>query len=346
MATKNTPKTPPPAQQATLMDPNEPGATAPNPPQAGATGDPPADGQFQPLQEPNDPPNPLPIKTAVPAKRTEDERMASIAVETQFTPAQVAIVKSVIAKNVSDTELAFFLFVCKNSGLNPFNKEVWCFKNNQNQLLIFAGRDGYLARAQRDPRFNGIRSGCVRENDQFEFDAAKGVVKHVLGKGTKAERGKMLGAWCKVFMVNPQTGKKMEETLVWCDATTFTKSSPTWNSYPDEMMCKCAESHALKKAIGLSGIQVDEDYYVRDGIATPIGPTVVEPNQEQEELTELRQRIIAALDMYQGEDCDEIKRQCGRKIAAGEFTKEYAMNVLKEIGERVDEAEEVTADVK
>ena len=48
---------------------------------------------------------------------------------TGFAPEQIALVKSTIAKGTTDTELAYFLTICKNVNLNPLLKQIWCYKD-------------------------------------------------------------------------------------------------------------------------------------------------------------------------------------------------------------------------
>ena len=63
-------------------------------------------------------------------------------------------------------------------GLSPFNKEIWCYKDGRGNLVVFAGRDGFLKKAQQDTRWNGMVSAEVRENDVCEIDYFNGMVDH------------------------------------------------------------------------------------------------------------------------------------------------------------------------
>src|SRR5690606_19499018 len=55
-----------------------------------------------------------------------------------FSPEQVAIIKNTVAKGVTDTELAYFLMLAQSVHLNPFKKEIWCYKDNKGNVIIFA----------------------------------------------------------------------------------------------------------------------------------------------------------------------------------------------------------------
>lgn len=179
-----------------------------------------------------------------------------------YTPEQVAVVQHSVAKGTSKIELAYFLNVCKTMDMNPFNKEVWCYKDKKQNLLIFAGRDGFLSKAQKNPLFNGIRSCEVCEQDEWSIDVANNKIKHIITKSKKA-RGPIIGAYAIIFR------KGGEPTIEWSDFETYNKGYNTWSTHPAEMIKKVSESHALKKAFGISGIQSEYEFDVKDGVAIP-----------------------------------------------------------------------------
>lgn len=191
------------------------------------------------------------------------ERDTKIAEISGLTAEQVAILKATVAKNTSDTELAYFLSVCKTVDLSPFNKEIWCYKDGRGNLLVFAGRDGFLAKAQRNPAFNGIRSAEIRENDEWEINVPAGDVHHKVTK-LGAERGKIIGAYAMVFR------KDGELTLEFAEFDTYNKPYSVWKSHPADMIKKVAETHALKKAFGISAIQSEYDFETKGNVAIPI----------------------------------------------------------------------------
>lgn len=174
-----------------------------------------------------------------------------------YSPEEVAIIKSSVAKGCTDTELAYFLNVAKSVGLNPFRKEVWCFKDQKGNMLVFAGRDGFLSAAQKNAKFGGMRSSEVKEKDKFSVNVAKGEVNHEIT--TLGDRGKLLGAYCIVFR------KGGEPTIEIVEFNRYDKGYNTWKTHPEEMIKKVAECHALKKAFGLVGIQAEDDFRIEHG---------------------------------------------------------------------------------
>ena len=180
-----------------------------------------------------------------------------------YTPEQVAVVQHSVAKGTSKIELAYFLNVCKTMDMNPFNKEVWCYKDNKGNLLIFSGRDGFLSKAQKNPLFNGIRSCEVREKDEWEIDIPNGAITHKITK-SKKNRGDIILGYAIVFR------KDGEPTIEIADFDTYNKGYNTWRTHPEEMIKKTAESHALKKAFGISGIQSEHDFSIKNGVASSV----------------------------------------------------------------------------
>lgn len=197
------------------------------------------------------------MNTPVPITTREDK----IAAATGLTSEEVAVVKATVAKGTTDTELSYFLMVARSYDLSPFKKEVWCIKNNQGQLLVFAGRDGHLAAAQKDPRWNGISSSEVRDNDTFEMDIPNGKVIHTYGM---KDRGKIVGAYA---ICRPK-GCDIA-TIEWVTMEAYDKGHNTWKSDPAAMIKKVAETHALKKAYGLSGLASEYDFDVVGDKAYP-----------------------------------------------------------------------------
>jgi hypothetical protein len=75
----------------------------------------------------------------------------------------------------------------------------------------------------------------------------------------------MIGAYAIAFR------KGSEPTIVWVDFNTFNKGYNAWKSHPGEMIVKVAEAHSLKKAFGLSGLEIEEIYdFKNDTFAPPI----------------------------------------------------------------------------
>lgn len=177
---------------------------------------------------------------------------ANTSIIAQFSDEDRDIIKNSVAKGTTDAEFKYFLALAASSKLNPFTKEIWCYKDNKGNLLVFSGRDGYQANAQRQSDYRGLRSAAVYENDEFEMDIPAGHVKH---KIKAVGRGAVVGAYCFVYR------EGFKEFLVWVDINTYDKKAFTWESHKAAMIEKVAEAHCLKKAYNLGGsINTAEDY--------------------------------------------------------------------------------------
>ena len=238
-----------------------------------------------------------------------------IATMTGYKSDEIALIKSTVAKGTTDTELAYFINVCKSVQLNPFNKEIWCYKDNKGNLLVFTGRDGFLSKAQSNPAFNGIRSCEVCENDEFSLDIANNKIKHTFGKG---ERGKIIGAYAIAFR------KDGEPTIEYVNIGDYDKKQFTWNTHKAAMIKKVAETNALKKGFGISGVQSEYDFEIKNNIALPL-------EKEKSELEVKTKELIDLIDTLNLDDQATYKEILRGKRNANEVTLDFIEGMMKEI---------------
>jgi hypothetical protein len=184
-----------------------------------------------------------------------------LAKELNIPLSELAIVRRTVAKNTTLLELGFFLSVAKQQGLSPFNKEIWCYKDHKNNLIIFTGRDGMLKKAQENPLFNGLRSSDIREKDEFSADIPNGIITHKITQVSTEKRGNIIGAYCIVFR------KDGEHTIELVDVTDYDKGMLIWKSHKSDMIKKVAEQKALKKSFGFSGLQLEDEFDIRNNVA-------------------------------------------------------------------------------
>lgn len=211
-----------------------------------------------------------------------------------FSNEQIEIIKNTVAKGVTDIELQYFLILAKSLGLNPFNKEIWCYKDGKSNVLIFTGRDGFLVAAQRQPVYGGLRSGYVCANDKvFSMDIPNAKVKHEFDN---KQRGAIIGGYAIAFR------KGCEPTVEWADFATYNKGYNAWKSHPGAMIVKVAEASALKKAFGLSGVENEDTYdFKNDSFQTPIDieheeEPITQPEPVEEELPLEIEALISEAD--------------------------------------------------
>lgn len=166
-------------------------------------------------------------------------------------PQTINTIRATVAKGASDHELQMFLHLCKEYQLDPFRKEIWFIKFDQNPTIM-TSRDGYLKIAQQNPDFEGIMSQEVRANDYFEMQPATGVVIHRFAQPI-SNRGVIVGAWATAH----RKGVKPVSTFVNFDE--YKGTSKIWKSYPSAMIIKVAEAFVLKRQFGITGLVTREE---------------------------------------------------------------------------------------
>ena len=231
-----------------------------------------------------------------------------------FSPEEIAIIKNTVAKNTTDLELAYFLNVAKVYNLNPFTKEIWCYKDGKGNVIVFAGRDGFLNKAQTDKKWNGIASDIVREGETFSMNVAKGEISHNKDVLSKA---KIVGA----YAICKPKGCEIS-TIEWADFDTYNKGYNVWKSDPAAMIKKVAESHCLQKAYGLAGLANAEDFELK-------GETVYTIDHEERPTIS---DILRADELLRTSNYDDDTRQMiERKLSDQKLTNSELEHIVAEL---------------
>ena len=152
--------------------------------------------------------------------------------ERKWKPEEMALIKNVIAPKCTDEEISLMLYQASIYHLDPLLRQIWAIKYDQSKpAAIFAGRDGFLAIAHQSGQFNGMESGPIRD-----------------------DKGKLVGAMASVWR------KDMERPFtVTVNFEEYNKRQGNWNTMPQTMIVKVAESQALRKAFNISGIYAPEE---------------------------------------------------------------------------------------
>jgi phage recombination protein Bet len=166
---------------------------------------------------------------------------------------EIDVIKKTCAQNATDAELAMFLHVCKRTGLDPLQRQIYFVKRKvnvgtqehpdwQERPTIQAGVDGLQARALRMDDCEGIMCATVYERDTFVFDKKSGqVVKHE--SNVFGPQGAILGAWAIV----KRRGRLPFVALVRFEEYNDPRSF-LWKGKPSVMIEKVARSTALRRA--------------------------------------------------------------------------------------------------
>ena len=262
------------------------------------------------------------------------------------TARDLELMHQTVAKKTSLTEFRYFLNVAKAHELNPFKKEIWCYKDNKDNLIIFTGRDGFLRKAQESKKFSGMRSCEVRKNDEFKVDVANGTVTHNVVTLDDKERGEITGAYAIVWR---KDGEKTIEIVSW---DTYNKANSTytpWKTHPAEMIKKVAESHALKKAFGISQLQAEEDFNIRGDQAMPLGTEVANENivdaEVIESVTEVYKGMLEKIEGVKSErDYESLKKEIDAQVRLKLITPEAVEELKNKLETKFSEKKNGTGD--
>jgi phage recombination protein Bet len=194
--------------------------------------------------------------------------MASNASAVVYKPGEVArenfrerldLIKQLIAPGASDAELDLFSEVCRRTGLDPVQRQIYSIPRG-NGRTIQTGIDGYRLIAQRTGEYAG--------SDDAIYDAE-----------TEDHPNR---ATVTVWRLVEGVPRGFTATARWSEYKPAAGQDQMWQKMPYLMIAKCAEALALRKAFPqeLSGIYTDAEMdqaTTVDGTAREIrtGPVVV-----------------------------------------------------------------------
>jgi len=150
-------------------------------------------------------------------------------IPTQYNPQQVQLIRDMCARDCTDNEFLLLMQLAKTYQLDPFAKQIWAVKYGNNPAAIFCGRDGFLAIAHRSGKFDGMESGTRKDGDD-------------------------LIGWCRVYRKDMSRPFEVEVSL-----SEYSTGKNLWQTKPKTMIIKVAESHALRRAFGISGLYAPEE---------------------------------------------------------------------------------------
>jgi phage recombination protein Bet len=178
--------------------------------------------------------------------------MGAIEISTprEFSASEMSVIKDVIARGASDTELKMFIAMAQKLGLDPLSKQIHCVKRRArladgsygDAMTIVVGIDGYRLVADRTQRYCPGKAPTYEYDDDGRVTSATAYVLKLAG-----------GAWHEVSAIAfwdeyAQTNKDGQPTAMWA-------------KMPRLMLAKCAEALVLRRAFPaeLSGVYTDDE---------------------------------------------------------------------------------------
>jgi phage recombination protein Bet len=195
---------------------------------------------------------------------------------------RIQLVKDMIMKGASDSELDLFVTNCNRTGLDPMQKQCWAVKRWDSSLgrEVFSfqtGVDGFRIVANRSGKYSGqLGPYWCGENGEWK-DVWLSDKPPVAAKVGVLKEDFKEPLWA-VAKFSSYAAKKKDGSL-----------TPFWLKMPDLMIAKVAECLALRKAFpqDLSGVYGQEEMEQAEDLkdVTPKQTTTaskIEPKKEKE----------------------------------------------------------------
>lgn len=175
-----------------------------------------------------------------------------------FTPAQLNIIKSTVAKDTNAQEFDLFMQACASYGLDPFRKQIHAVvysKDNaaKRKMTIIVSRDGLRVLAHRcgDYRPASAPAQIVYDPDAKGPTNPKGIVSATVTLWKQDKRGEWFPVsgeayWDEYAPVTEQWAENPETRRREPTGNKTLDASGNWAKMPIVMITKCAESQALR----------------------------------------------------------------------------------------------------
>lgn len=222
-------------------------------------------------------------QTAITETKPTDQALAPVGGVTTITWTQdrIDLIKRQICPaGITNDEFAIFIEQCKRTAMDPLIKEAFCVprrvkitkpdpRNPHGRGIeewitkheFQPAEAGMASRADRFPDYRGIKAAAVHENDTIEIDAEAGTVVHKFNP-INAKRGKLVGAWARVYRENRHT------PVEWVTLDEYrqlkqnsNEATGQWAGKPETMIVKCARAAAFRRAYPnvFGGLYIEEE---------------------------------------------------------------------------------------
>ena len=150
-----------------------------------------------------------------------------------LTPVTNETIREYLCPLATDQELAYVMNICKNTGMNPFVRDVDIIKYSEDKpAQIVTRKDWFFKTANSQPTYQGMDHGVIVKRS--------GEIVYQNGAFT-APGDALLGAWAEIF-VTGRWPHRSEVTL-----SEYDKGQSNWKTMKATMINKVAKVQALRE---------------------------------------------------------------------------------------------------
>ncbi len=193
------------------------------------------------------------------------------------------IVKQFISKTATEGEVELFVRFCTSQNLNPFRRDAYLVKHENQPAYIVIGVDTLLRKAEMHPEFRGYQSGVIvlKDGKPIEKEGSFHLPDETL-----------VGGWAKFRR------EGWEPIKVTVNLSEYDKKRATWNTMKGTMIEKTAVSQGcrrgfadadfLQKEAGSLRVEVVEDEDIPEALPPPEAQldALTEPLPDDPQVTE------------------------------------------------------------
>nr|DAS62493.1 MAG TPA: RecT protein [Caudoviricetes sp.] len=197
-------------------------------------------------------------------KHKNDDKVMNFKVGNDNVQLSINLVKRYLSgdnPNVTESEIMYFMKLCKARGLNPYIRDAYLIKYGNQPAEIIVAKDAVEKRAIQNPKYDGKEVGIYVENKET------GELIKREGSILRKNKEELVGAWCTVYRKDwkyPITKEVNFDEYIQKkkDGTPNTN----WENRPVTMITKVAIVQALREAFieELSGMYEAEEMGVNE----------------------------------------------------------------------------------
>mgnify|MGYP000984897145 FL=1 len=222
-------------------------------------------------------------------KHKNDDKVMNFKVGNDNVQLSINLVKRYLSgdnPNVTESEIMYFMKLCKARGLNPYIRDAYLIKYGNQPAAIIVAKDAVEKRAIQNPKYDGKEVGIYVENKET------GELIKREGSILRKNKEELVGAWCTVYRKDwkyPITKEVNFDEYIQKkkDGTPNTN----WENRPVTMITKVAIVQALREAFieELSGMYEAEEMGVNESELdnTPVQVTEPYSNDNTEDAVEV-----------------------------------------------------------